>query len=125
MAKREQGYMVTMKMFVPVNTKDLSDTTAKSTAVNDAKVSNDLSGLVGVGDILSVDHRWTSREAAVVAAEPTQAEVDAASAGQAGEVTVDTVQPDPVDPQETSSAGEQQQDAVEEAATGRKGRRAA
>jgi hypothetical protein len=127
MAKREHGYVLDVKIFVPVDRKSLSDTRLKADAVEAAATANDLSGLVGQSDVMSVKHRWTSREAAVVEAaqEPTQAEVDAASAGQAGEVTVETVQPDVVDPQETGSAGEQQQDATEEAATGRRRSRAA
>jgi len=129
MAKREHGYVLDVKIFVPVDRKSLSDTRAKADAVEAAATANDLSGLVGQSDVMSVKHRWTSREAAVVEAaqQPTQADVEAASAGQAGEVTVDTAQPVPEEPQETShpSTGEEQVAATEDAATGRKRSRAA
>jgi len=125
MAKREHGYVITLKMFVPVDRSSLKDTREKADAVEAAQSSNDLSGLVGVGDIMSVAHRWTSREAAEAAVVHEPAETVQEIAGQAGVEIADEPQPEPVEPQQTgpASEGEAQQDAVEEAATGRKGRR--
>jgi hypothetical protein len=72
---REQGYIATIKMFIPVNPKSLDDTVAKATALHDAKQSNDLSGLAKVGaEIMSVDHRFTSRAKAEATAEHGSAE---------------------------------------------------
>lgn len=72
---REKGYIATVKMFIPVNPKSLDDTVAKATALHAAQQSNDLTKLAEVGaEILSVDHRFTSREKAEAAAEHPAAE---------------------------------------------------
>jgi|VirMetMinimDraft_7_1064189.scaffolds.fasta_scaffold00089_35 hypothetical protein len=72
---REKGYIVTVKMFLPVNPKSLEDTKAKADAIYQAQQSNDLSGLAEAGaDVMKVDHRWTSREKAEAGIEHGSAE---------------------------------------------------
>ena len=72
---REKGYIATVKLFIPVNPKSLEDTVAKATALHAAQQANDLSGLASLGaEVLSVDHRFTSREKAEAAAEHGSAE---------------------------------------------------
>ncbi len=72
---REKGYIATVKMFIPVNPKSLDDTVAKATALHDAQQKNDLSGLASIGaEVMSVDHRFTSRAKAEQAAEHGSAE---------------------------------------------------
>jgi hypothetical protein len=130
MANREGGIVANIRLFVPVNKKDTRNQIAVSQALLDAEEGRGMEGLMsipGVRLVKVLDHRYTSVEIPAAPAAPTPEEVAAASAGQAGEVTVETVQPVPEEPQETShqSTGEDQFEATEEAATGRRRSRAA
>lgn len=72
---REKGYIATVKMFIPVNPKSLDDTVTKATALHDAQQKNDLSGLAKIGaEVMSVEHRFTSRTKAEQAVEHGSAE---------------------------------------------------
>ena len=87
---REQGYIATVKMFIPVNPKSLDDTVAKATALHDAQQRNDLSGLAKVGaEVMSVAHRFTSREKAEAAVEHGSAETVEEIAEEAQEAAED------------------------------------
>jgi len=125
MAKREVGAVVTLRVFVPVEKNSTRSQIAVSNAILSAEDGHGIAALAALPgvDVLKVEHRFTSRAAAEAA--PSPADVEAAETGQAGEVTVETVDPGVVDPQETGpgSVGEDQVDAVEEAATGSQGRR--
>jgi len=85
---REKGYVVTVKMFLPVNPKSLEDTKAKADAIYQAQQSNDLNGLAAAGaDVMKVDHRFTSRAKAEEETEHPEAETAEEIADQAaGEV---------------------------------------
>lgn len=62
---REKGYIVTIKAFVAVNPRDLTDTVAKATALQNAKQGGSLKDLADLGaEIMTVDQRFTSREKA-------------------------------------------------------------
>lgn len=58
---KETGYSVTVKVFVPVNMKDLDEQIDKAQAVRDAVRSNDLAGLAAHGRIESVDQKLVNR----------------------------------------------------------------
>jgi hypothetical protein len=97
---REKGYIATVKMFIPVNPKSLDDTVAKATALHAAQQSNDLTKLAEVGaEILSVDHRFTSREKAEAAAEHPAAETveQIAEQAQGGDETAGKGEEPPVE----------------------------
>jgi hypothetical protein len=140
MAKREQGYALTVKMFLPVNPKDLNDTTAKATAIQAAKDYGTLDKLATAGAVvIGVDHRYTSREKPETPAtmpetvdtqstgpgsggateeEPSRVSVNGTHHDRIGEEADDAVI-------EVQSEGDQQSEAIEEVATGRRSRRVA
>lgn len=57
---RQAGYSVTLKLFVPVDQKDISDTIAKAKAVQAAE-SGDLSRLMDMAEVEKFDQLFTSR----------------------------------------------------------------
>lgn len=62
---REKGYIVTVKVFIPVDPKNLADTSAKATALLNAQKGGSLTDLAALGaEIMTVDQRFTSREKA-------------------------------------------------------------
>lgn len=108
---REKGYIATVKLFIPVNPKSLEDTVAKATALHAAQQANDLSGLASLGaEVLSVDHRFTSREKAEAAVEHGSAE------------TVEQIAEEAQEAAEEPEADTDFEDAAEAATTSRKRR---
>lgn len=59
MAKRQNGYLINLRLFVPVNPKDLHDTTAKGKAIVNAMEWGDLTG-IRAAKVLKASHRYTS-----------------------------------------------------------------
>lgn len=57
---RQAGYSVTLKLFVPVDQKDISDTIAKAKAVQAAE-SGDLSRLMADAEVEEFKQIFTSR----------------------------------------------------------------
>jgi len=137
MAKREQGYVVTVKMFVPVNAKDLNDTKAKADAIHKAQQGNDLSGLSEAGaDVMKVDHRWTSREKVEaetvheaaesveeIAGQARQTDIEESIEQQQERIRAEHEAREAAAEAEEGSEGQQQSDAVEEVASGGTSRR--
>lgn len=86
MAKRETGYSVTVRMFIPVNMTDLDDPVTKAQAVRDAVRGNDLAGLAAVGTIEGVAakfvNRMTEEPLALAGAEPEGEEGSEEVAGE-------------------------------------------
>ncbi len=66
MAKRVQGYMVDIRLFVPVNPKDLNDPVEKSQAVQ-AAIAGDLTRLDGAR-LVKIEHNYTSTDGDKIAA---------------------------------------------------------
>lgn len=57
---RQAGYSVTIKLFVPVDQKDINDTIAKAKAVQAAE-NGDITRIVEIAEVEKFDQLFTSR----------------------------------------------------------------
>ncbi len=69
MGKRVQGYMVDVRLFVQVDPRSLSDTTAKAGAVQAAMDGHNLTKMDGA-KLVSIEQRYTSTDGEKIAALP-------------------------------------------------------
>lgn len=96
MANREQGYAVTIKLFVTVDKDNLESQINAATAIRSAMEDKSLAKLAELeADVLTVTQRFTSREADASAATGTEPAAEPAGEAQDGDAGEAPADPEP------------------------------